>query len=64
MKSTGEAAPKFGLFYSLCCGHQIAIGQGVRFPDCPGHKGTTWWKELREPDHVKRNEPHTESIAV
>jgi hypothetical protein len=45
MPRNGEMNEQFGVYRSLCCGVEIAIPKGIRFPDCPNHpKLTTEWK--------------------
>jgi len=47
MPSNGELNKKFGVYKTLCCGCEIVIAEGMKFPDCPNHsKLTTIWKPL------------------
>ena len=49
MPQNGEENQKFGVYQSVCCGAEIVINVGTRFPDCPTHpKLTTTWKPLPE----------------
>ncbi len=67
MAQNGDINQKFGVYKSVCCGYEIVISEGARFPDCPRHpKLTTKWKLMVEsPDrfiHIsdkekKRNKP-------
>ena len=43
----GETNQKFGLYRSVCCGAEIVINGGLKFPDCPNHaKLTTIWRHI------------------
>jgi hypothetical protein len=45
----GELNKRFGVYRSLCCGAEIVIPEGVRFPDCPNHpKLPTQWKSVKD----------------
>lgn len=56
MRTTGDKNKKMAIYQAVCCGHQIAIAPGARFPACPEHKQVTVWKELREfADKKKRD---------
>jgi len=45
MAQNGEINKKFGVYKNLCCGVEIVLAEGARFPDCPKHpKLTTEWK--------------------
>ncbi len=45
----GEKNRKFGVYRSLCCGFEIVITEGSRFPDCANHpKLTTQWKAVHD----------------
>ena len=49
MPQNGEVNKRFGVYRSLCCGAEIVIPEGVRFPDCPNHpKLTTQWKSVAD----------------
>jgi hypothetical protein len=50
MPMNGDINERFGVYTSLCCGAEIVIPEGARFPDCPRHRGlTTTWKSDDEP---------------
>ena len=45
----GEKNRKFGVYRSLCCGMEIVITEGSKFPDCPNHsKLMTHWKPVAD----------------
>jgi hypothetical protein len=45
MAANGDLNTRFGVYTSLCCGLEIVISEGARFPDCPKHPHlTTTWK--------------------
>ena len=47
MPRNGETNQKFGLYRTVCCGKEIILQEGDRFPDCPNHPGlTTLWKSV------------------
>ena len=47
MPRNGEINTKFEIYQSVCCGQEIIIRQGARFPSCPNHpRSTTIWKPL------------------
>ena len=49
MPQNGEINDKFGTYKSLCCGAEIVINSGARFPDCPRHLNLpTIWKAIAE----------------
>jgi hypothetical protein len=33
----GEISDTFGVYESVCCGAEIVIAEGGKFPDCPKH---------------------------
>ncbi len=60
MPQNGEAKKKFGVYRSVCCGAEIVINPGSRFPDCPNHpKLTTVWKPAAEEPVVRVMESKT-----
>jgi len=45
MPYNGEISDRFGVYTTVCCGAEIAIAEGAKFPDCPNHpKFVTKWK--------------------
>jgi hypothetical protein len=45
MPTNGELNGRgMGVYRSLCCNHEIVIGPGATFPDCPKHPNliTEW----------------------
>src|SRR5262245_28443569 len=44
MPQNGETNQKFGFFKNQCCGKEIALPKGSKFPSCPNHPGliTSW----------------------
>jgi hypothetical protein len=57
MPQNGEINTQFGVYKSLCCGHEIMVREGVTFPDCKNHRRlTTIWKP------VKHDKPAKETI--
>jgi hypothetical protein len=49
MPENGEINKEFGVYRSLCCGAEIVIPAGTRFPDCPKHpRLTTVWKPVND----------------
>jgi hypothetical protein len=45
--TNGEINPVFGVYKSLCCGYEIVVRQGARFPECPLHpKVPAVWNAL------------------
>jgi hypothetical protein len=45
----GEINEKFGSYKSVCCGAEIVINSGARFPYCPRHLNlSTIWKSSAE----------------
>ena len=42
-----EISDRFGVYRSVCCGAEIAIAEGAKFPDCPKHpKLVTKWESV------------------
>ena len=49
MPQNGEENQKFGVYQSICCGAEIVINVGTRFPDCPRHPNlATTWRPIPE----------------
>ncbi len=49
MAKNGEINKKFGIYKSLCCGFEIVLVEGAKFPDCPNHSRlTTEWKSTSD----------------
>ena len=45
MPVSGEINEEFGVYVSVCCGQEIAIAAGSKFPNCPKHANVrTEWK--------------------
>src|SRR5207249_9886449 len=36
--ATGKKNPQFGIYNAVCCGYEIVVTEGARFPECPEHK--------------------------
>ena len=54
MPQNGEVNTRFGVYKSLCCGHEIMVREGVPFPDCKNHrKLTTIWKLVEQEKPAK-----------
>jgi hypothetical protein len=52
MPCNGETNKTFGVYRSFCCGTEIVISEGAKFPDCPRHiRLTTKWKLVSDTDH-------------
>jgi hypothetical protein len=41
---SGDQNTSLGVYKSVCCGREIAIGKGATFPQCPEHRNlpTEW----------------------
>jgi hypothetical protein len=47
MPQNGDINKRFGVYESLCCGDEIIVREGAKFPDCKNHpKLTTIWKPI------------------
>jgi hypothetical protein len=47
MPANGDINTEFGVYRSLCCGHEIMIREKTKFPDCPNHPNlSTIWKRV------------------
>jgi len=47
MPYNGETSNRFGVYKSVCCGLEIVIAEGAKFPDCRKHpKLPTIWKSI------------------
>jgi hypothetical protein len=47
MPSNGEINNCFGVYKTVCCGSEIVIAEGAKFPDCPKHPTlSTEWKSI------------------
>ena len=47
MPQNGDLNNSIGVYRSLCCGSEIVIREGAKFPDCPNHpKLSTVWKSI------------------
>jgi len=42
--ATGKKNPQFGIYKAVCCGYEIVVTEGARFPDCPEHKRPARWE--------------------
>ena len=38
MPVNGDINEAFGVYKSVCCGMEIVIPEGSRFPNCPNHR--------------------------
>jgi len=49
MPMNGNICECFGVSKTVCCGIEMIITDGARFPDCPNHiKLSTNWKSVTE----------------
>jgi hypothetical protein len=49
MPQNGEKNTTFGVYRSLCCGFEVVIAAGAKFPDCPNHpKLKTQWQPVHD----------------
>ncbi len=49
MPDNGDVNIRFGVYRSLCCGEEIVIPMGAKFPDCPKHFALpTTWKSIHD----------------
>jgi hypothetical protein len=47
MPANGDINTQFGVYRSLCCGREIMVREGSKFPDCPRHPNlSTVWKRV------------------
>ena len=50
---SGDQNTSFGIYKSVCCEREIAIGKGATFPQCPKHRHLpTEWIAIGEPDQA------------
>jgi hypothetical protein len=68
MPLTGERNALFGVFKSQCCGAEIVIRSGAKFPTCPDHpRIRTFWIAIEvEPDNLigfRKNESKKKPAA-
>ena len=55
MPINGDVNSEFGVYRSICCGKEMVIPAGARFPDCPKHSRlTTYWKPLDDGEESPR----------
>jgi len=49
--ANGDINIGFGVYRSVCCGLEIVIAEGAKFPDCPKHPNlpTKWKSTTDEP---------------
>ena len=58
MPMNGEINDRFGIYKSVCCGSEIVIAEGAKFPDCRKHpKLPTKWNSITD-----EPVPHTEEL--
>jgi hypothetical protein len=49
MPLNGDTNTKFGFYQNLCCGKEIVVPEGSRFPLCPNHSDLpTIWRPIIE----------------
>ena len=49
VNQNGEENTRFGVYWSVCCGVEIVLAEGMTFPHCPNHpKLTTYWKSVAD----------------
>jgi hypothetical protein len=49
MPLNGDTNERFGVYMSVCCGMEIVIAEGAKFPYCPNHpKLSTKWKSTTD----------------
>ncbi len=59
MPVNGEVNVEFGVYRSLCCGEEIVIAPGAKFPDCPKHFALpTTWKSVAHNEKI----PHVTQL--
>ena len=47
MPKNGDVNESFGVYRNVCCGQEIIIRQGAKFPDCKKHSRlSTVWKPI------------------
>jgi len=61
MPFSREINLKFGVYVSECCGAEIVIVKGARFPSCPNHLNwpTNWKSTVDEPIREDTEPPLT-----
>jgi hypothetical protein len=66
MPHNGETNQKFGVYRSLCCGQEIILPAGKRFPDCPSHKNlpTIWRPEVDDSPVLRASESVAKRTTV
>ena len=48
MPLNGAINEQFGVYRNVCCGDEIVVALGVKFPDCPKHANvSTEWRLVR-----------------
>jgi len=53
-QKNGDPSQRSGIFKSVCCGAEIVIATGTRFPACPNHpRLTTFWKHIKDDRHKR-----------
>jgi hypothetical protein len=59
MPNNGDINEQFGVYKSVCCGMEIVIAAGSRFPDCPKHRRLpTMWKSIADEEPI----PHVSQL--
>jgi hypothetical protein len=58
MPVSGEVNEEFGVYASVCCGQEIVIAVGSRFPNCPKHPNvrTEWKSTASEPQQRPKSD--------
>jgi hypothetical protein len=65
MPLNGAINKRFGVYQSVCCGAEIVITEGTRFPDCPNHPhlSTKWRSSVEEPIRHAKDLPSAKKKA-
>ena len=54
MPQNGETNEKLGFYKNQCCGKEIVVPAGTKFPGCPNHPGLiTIWESLIDDNVVQ-----------
>ena len=61
MPQNGDVNMKFGMYRNVCCGEEIIVAEGMKFPDCSKHQRlTTWWKPIVNDNLTALGKPKTD----
>jgi hypothetical protein len=63
MPTNGERNKIEGVYKTLCCGEEIVLKAGLRFPDCPNHlRLPTIWKPVTADQPRLTPKPTSKSV--